>query len=164
MKNILSIFTSIFIIAVVLTSCKKENTTTTSTQKDTVILKDTVTVNDTIPHPITILGFYTGEIGNNGDYPSFQMGFLFRSDGTVRAYNNNISTPGYFDTSAIPPAEGTYVVSGDTVTTTCTYLNNPSNTFSTIAIIDSAFTYMQGTWGSGSLNTGGGYFFVYKHF
>jgi hypothetical protein len=164
MKNILYIFTSIFITAIVLTSCKKENTTTTSTQKDTIILKDTVTVNDTIPHPITIVGFYVGEIGNNTDYPSFQMDFLFRSNGTVRAYNNNISTPGYFDTTAIPPAEGTYVVSGDTVTTTCTYLNNPSNTFSTIAIIDSAFTYMQGAWGSGSLNTGGGNFFVYKQF
>ena len=164
MKNILSIFTIIFIAAMAFSSCKKVNTVTSTTQKDTLILKDTVTITDTIPHPVTILGFYTGKIGNNFDYPSFQMAFLFRSNGTVRAYNNNITTPGYADTSTIPAAEGTYIVSGDTVTTFCKYLYDTTNTFATLAIADSTFSYMEGSWGAGTLNTGGGYFFAYKQY
>jgi hypothetical protein len=176
MKNIFSLFIIIFIALVIFTSCSKPTvvntiTTTDTTHvydtvnvKDTFRFHDTTVIKDTIQHPITIVGYYTGKIGNNSDYPSFQLGFLFRADGTVRAYNNNITTPGYADTSTIPPAEGTYTVSGDTVRTTCTYLNNPSNTFSTIALIDSANTYMEGSWGPGTLYTGGGYFFVYKQF
>jgi hypothetical protein len=176
MKNILSIFTTLFIVSIIFVSCKKENITNTSTTKDTTLINDTIRIGDTfrikdttriidtIQHPITIVGFYVGAIGNNTDYPGFQMDFLFRSNGTVRVYDNDITTPGYFDTTAIPPAEGTYIVSGDTVTTTYSYLNNPSNTFSTISIINTSFTYMEGTWGSGTFNTGGGYFFVYKQY
>ncbi|HMG83057.1 MAG TPA: hypothetical protein VK559_08470 [Ferruginibacter sp.] len=164
MKIFVTIFTTAFLSSVILSSCKKEIAGTTSTIKDTVLVNDTVRINDTTPRPATIVGFYTGKIGNNTDYPSFQMAFLFRSNGTVRAFNNNITTPGYFDTSAIPPAEGVYLVSGDTVTTTCKYLYDTTNVFSTMAVIDSACTYMEGSWGSGSMNTGGGYFFVYKQF
>jgi hypothetical protein len=161
MKNIVTIFTTILVASIIFTSCKKENTTTTSVTEDTIILKDTVRINDTTPRPITIVGFYTGKIGNNTDYPSYQMAFLFRSDGTVRAYNNNITTQGYADTSTIPPAEGTYLLSGDTVTTYCKYLYDTTNTFSTQAIVDANFTYMEGTWGSG-MTLGAGNFFVYK--
>jgi hypothetical protein len=176
MKHILSIFTIFFITTVVFTSCKKEDVTNTTTTRDTTLvndsikiqdtirIRDTTIITDTIPHISTFIGFYVGKIGNNTDYPTFQIDFLFRSDGTVRAYNNNITTPGYFDTSAIPPAEGTYVLSGDTVTTTCAYVSNPSNIFSTIAIINSDSTYMEGTWGYGSFNNGGGSFYVYKQF
>lgn len=182
MKNIVSIFIAFFLVLVVFTSCKKQAVGTTTTTIDTTYtndtinvhdsiknntifrFKDTVTVTDTIVHPITIVGFYTGKIGNNTDYPSFQMAFLFRSDGTVRVYNNNISTPGYFDTSLIPPAEGTYIVAGNTVTTYCAYVSNPLNTFSTYGTLDSAFTYMDGTWGYGTATSGGGYYFSYKQF
>jgi hypothetical protein len=164
MKNIVFLFIAIFLVSIVVISCGKQNVSSTSTTWDTTHVNDTITVIDTLPYPATILGFYEGEIGNNTDYPSFQMDFLFRSDGTVRAYNNNITTSGYFDTSAIPPAEGTYTVSGDTIFTTCAYVGNPSDIFSTMAIVNSDSTYMEGSWGFGSLNSGGGYFFVYKHF
>ena len=182
MKNILSILTIVFIAAVICSSCKKENVTNTSTIRDTTYINDTINVNDsvktntifrfkdtittidTVVRPITIVGFYTGKIGNNTDYPSFQMAFLFRNDGTVRVYNNNISTPGYFDTSLIPPSEGTYTVVGSTVVTNCAYVSNPSNTFSTLGTLDSAFTYMDGSWGYGTATSGGGYYFSYKQY
>jgi hypothetical protein len=165
MKNIIRIFITIFITLILFASCKKGNTGTTSTITDTTTIKDTIRITDTLPHPITAFaGFYTGKIGNNSDYPSFQMAFLFRSDGTVRVYNNNISTPGNADTSIIPPAEGTYLLSGDTVTTYCRYLSDTTNTFSTFAIVDSSFSYMEGTWGFGMFNNGGGFFWVYKQY
>jgi hypothetical protein len=164
MKNIIFLFVTIFLLSVIFTSCSKPNVSTTTTTWDTTHVNDTTTIRDTLPYPATIIGFYVGQIGNSTDYPTFQMDFLLRSDGTVRAYNNNISTPGYFDTSAIPPAEGLYTVSGDTVFTTCAYVSNPTDIFSTMAILNSDSTYMEGSWGFGSVNTGGGYFFVYKHF
>jgi hypothetical protein len=176
MKNILSIFTITFITAVAFTSCKKGDIINTTTTRDTTLvndslriqdtirIKDTTRITDTIPHISTFIGFYVGKIANSTDYPTFQIDFLFRSDGTVRAYNNNSTTPGYFDTSAIPPAEGTYILSGDTVTTYCIYISDTTQKFSTIAIINSDSTYMAGSWGYGTINNGAGSFYVYKQF
>jgi|GEM_PF-946430 hypothetical protein len=163
MKNIVSISIVIFLISIIFTSCKKQDVTTTSTIYDTIIQKDTVRVQDTVPRPITLTGFYTGKIGNNSDYPSYNMAFLFRSNGTVRVYNNIGGTTSPTDTSAILPAEGTYSVSNDTVKTYCKYLYDTLNTFSTMAIVNSDSTYMEGAWGSG-MSVGSGFFFVYKKY
>jgi hypothetical protein len=164
MKNIVFIFIILFIGAIAFTSCKKNTVGSTSTKLDTTIINDTTKIFDTVPGPTTITGFYTGKIGNNGDYPSFQIAFIFRSNGTVRAYDNILSSPGATDTSTIAVAEGTYTVSGDTVTTYCKYLSDTTNAFSTLAIINSDSTYMEGSWGNQTFNTGGGYFFVYKQY
>jgi hypothetical protein len=163
MKDILLILIISFISVMIFSSCKKENITSTSTILDTIIVRDTTKTLDTVPGPMSITGFYIGKIGSNTDYPSFQMAFLFRSNGTVRAYNNILSMPGNVDTSDIPPAEGTYIVSHDTITTHCIYLYDTTNTFSTLAIVNSDSTYMEGAWGSG-MSIGSGFFFVYKKY
>ncbi|HTB51190.1 MAG TPA: hypothetical protein VK718_00330 [Ferruginibacter sp.] len=146
MKNLFSILIVSFILAIASTSCKKENVTRT------VIIKDTV------PPDTTIIGFFAGKIGDATDYPSIQFSLLFRGNGTVRVYQGG--TVG--DTSSIgtEPAEGTYFVSGDTVNTTFTF--SDATMFSTQAIIDPEFAYMGGSWGYGSTNNGGGYFFAAK--
>lgn len=163
MKNI--VFTSIiiFVIAVSFTSCKKQSVGTTSTKWDTTNVYDTSIILDSISGPKSITGFYIGKIGNSSDYPSFQMAFLLRTNGTARVYNNTLGMPGNVDTSSISPAEGTYIVSGDTVTTYCRYLYDTTNTFTTQGIVNSDSTYMEGSWGYG-MSIGSGNFFVYKEF
>ncbi|GAB3026545.1 hypothetical protein GCM10027051_34170 [Niabella terrae] len=105
------------------------------------------------PKP-TVVGYWTGEYGNGNDIPSHPYYFLFRSNGTVRVYADSE------DTATAGKAEGTYIVTGNTVKTT--YLYPPSTSYSTTATVDEGFTTMDGTWGSGASTSGLGTFRIFK--
>ncbi len=115
-----------------LTSCKKEKT----------------------PAP-SIVGFWAGKYGNGTTtYPATPYLALFRSNGTVRIFANKT------DTASASKAEGTYVVSGSTVTATYNY--SASEQYSVSATVDSKFTFIEGSWGSGTNTTDGGKWFMNK--
>src|ERR1700757_3878350 len=142
MKNIITLFITVFLLAVSMASCKKTTVT------KTMVIKDTIVIHDTIPYDTTIVGFFTGKIGSSNDYPSTQFDILFRANGTVRVYQGGPDTA----TAGLFPGEGTYTVSGDTVNTTYTFPD--STTFSATGTINPAFTYIGGSWGYGSINNG----------
>jgi hypothetical protein len=79
---------------------------------------------------------------------------LFRSNGTVRVFDG-------IDTASASKAEGTYTISGSTVTTNYTYLGS-GPTYSTSATVNSNFTFLEGTWGPGTSTSGSGQFFLVK--
>jgi len=121
----------ILVIAVaVLTSCKKDK-----------------------PSP-SVVGFWEGKYGFGGSVPDVGYFFLFRNNGTVRVYADQN------DTAKAAKAEGTYIVTGNTVKTTYTY--PPATSYSTIAEVDAGFTTMDGTWGGGANTSGSGTFRVFK--
>lgn len=101
----------------------------------------------------SLAGFWKGKYGNTTSYPSLGYAFLFRTDGTVRVFNN-------LDTAAALKAEGTYTLSGSTVSTKYTYSN--ATVYSTSAAMDAKMIFMEGTWGSGTNTTDGGKFFIVK--
>jgi len=102
----------------------------------------------------SIVGFWKGKYGSNTAYPNLTYAFLFRGNGTVRVFNNS-------DTANASKAEGTYTVTGNTVKTTYVY-SEILQQCSTIATVDSKFTFMEGTWGNGTNTTNGGYYFINK--
>ena len=104
----------------------------------------------------TVAGYWIGKYGNSSDAPSKFYAFLFRTGGTVRVYSN------IADTATANKAEGTYNVSGTTVTTTYKYLPGLTEQYSTTATADAGFTTMSGTWGSGVNTSGGGTFNLTK--
>ncbi|MGJ7033477.1 hypothetical protein [Niabella hirudinis] len=108
---------------------------------------------DATPPP-SVVGFWEGKYGNGSSVPGSSYFFLFRSNGTVRVYADNS------DTASAGKAEGTYIVSGNTVKTTYTY--PPSISYSTQAIVDAGFATMDGTWGSGANVSGSGTFRIFK--
>ncbi len=110
---------------------------------------------DVTPAPApSIVGLWKGKYGAVGDYPTLGYTMLFRSNGTVRVFDGT-------DTTIASKAEGTYSISGSTVTTNYTYLST-TNTYSTSATFNSIYTFMEGTYGSGAVTTGGGQFFLVK--
>ena len=106
------------------------------------------------PPPPTVVGYWEGKYGSGSAVPSAPYYFLFRSNGTLRVYADAT------DTASAGKAEGTYIVSGNTVKTTYTY--PPSTSYSTQSIIDAGFTTMDGTWGSGANVSGNGTFRIFK--
>lgn len=104
----------------------------------------------------SIIGLWKGKYGNGATtYPTSGYAFLFRKDGTVRVFNNA-------DTATAGKSEGTYTLSGSTVTTNYTYLAPASGTYSTTATVNANFSFMEGSWGSGTSTTSGGKFFINK--
>ena len=100
-------------------------------------------------------GYWTGLYGSGSAVPSQNYAWLFRANGTVRVYSQSA------DTSVASKAEGTYVLSGQTVTTTYTYVSGAiTGTFSTLAVADGDFINLTGTYGSGANNSGGGTFIL----
>jgi hypothetical protein len=131
------------IIAIVFASCSKDN-------NDTVLTPVTPT-----PAP-SMVGLWKGKYGNGATtYPTSGYAFLFRADGTVRVFNST-------DTATAGKAEGTYTKSGATVTCTYTYIAPSSGTYATSAAVDANFTFVEGTWGSGTNTTNGGMYFLNK--
>jgi hypothetical protein len=106
------------------------------------------------PAPPSIVGLWKGKYGGVAVYPNSGYTMLFRSNGSVRVFDGT-------DTTTASKAEGTYTISGSTVTTNYTYLTSPS-TFSTSATFNSIYTFMEGTWGSGAATSGSGQFFLVK--
>lgn len=130
--------------AIAFASCSKDDNSTVTTTPVT-----------TTPPP-SIVGLWKGKYGNGAaTYPTSGYAFLYRADGTVRVFNS-------IDTATAGKAEGTYIKSGATVTTTYTYLAPASGTYSTSATVDANFTFVEGTWGSGTNTTNGGMYFVNK--
>ncbi len=106
----------------------------------------------------SLVGFWKGKYGSGATtYPTNLYAFLFRSDGTVRVFTNTDTTAaGTFK------AEGTYVLSGSTVTTSYTYIAPGTGTNATSATVNPNFTFIEGTWGSGANTSNGGKFFISK--
>lgn len=119
--------------------------------------KSTTTVTTNIPPAPSILALWKGKYGSGTAYPNSGYAFLFRADGTVRVFNAQDTT-----LSTTAKAEGTYLKSGSTVTTTYTYLAPASGTYSTSATVDANITFIEGTWGSGTNTTNGGLYFINK--
>jgi len=101
----------------------------------------------------SVIGLWKGKYGNPTSYPNLGYALLFRTDGTVRVFDG-------VDTAAASKAEGTYSLSGSTVTSKYTYTGGSS--YSTSATIDPKMTFIEGTWGSGTNTTNGGKFFIVK--
>ncbi|MBY0476556.1 MAG: hypothetical protein K2Q24_02850 [Chitinophagaceae bacterium] len=106
------------------------------------------------PESPTIVGFWTGKYGSTTAYPSQGYSALFRANGTVRFFDGT-------DTTTASKAEGTYTVSGNTVTSTYTYLVG-SFQYSVSSTVDAKFTFLEGTYGSGVNTTNGGRWFMNK--
>ncbi len=128
-----------FIVAVIVSSlffisCKKENCPA--------------------PETASIVGFWQGKYGGTTNYPSLGYSALFRSNGTVRIFDGT-------DTAAASKAEGTYTIAGSTVTSTYAYLVGGTQ-YSISATVDSKFTFLEGTYGSGANTTNGGKWFMIK--
>ncbi|SDC81362.1 hypothetical protein [Niabella drilacis] len=107
-----------------------------------------------LPPAPSVVGYWEGKYGNGNAVPGQPYFFLFRSNGTVRVYADNA------DTASAGKAEGTYIVSGNTVKTTYTY--PPATSYSTQAVVDAGFATMDGTWGSGASVSGNGTFRIFK--
>lgn len=133
MKTSKLLFIVIGIIAVSLSACKK---------------------NDPAPG---LTGFWTGKYGSGNNYPTNGYAFLFRSDGTVRVFNDSDTT-----NAAVTRAEGIYSFLGSTVTAKYTYLNAGGSTFSVTGAVNSQFTFIEGTWGPGDNTSGNGRYFLVK--
>jgi hypothetical protein len=104
----------------------------------------------------TIVGFWSGKYGGTTTYPAFGYSILFRSNGTVRVFDGADTT----SLAAHAKAEGSYTVSGSTVTTTYVY---PSGiTYGTTGVVDAKLTFLEGIWGPASDPTASGRFFVNK--
>lgn len=106
------------------------------------------------PESPTLVGLWQGKYGGTTVYPTMGYSALFRSNGTVRIFDGT-------DTATASKAEGAYTLSGSTVTATYTYLGSgPQYSFS--ATVDSKFSFLEGTYGSGTSTTGGGKWFMVK--
>jgi hypothetical protein len=99
-------------------------------------------------------GLWKGKYGVGTSAPGYGYAFLFRNNGTVRVFNDS-------DTATASKAEGTFSVTGSTVTTTYKYIT-AGDQYSTTAVMDTKSTFIEGTWGSGSNTTNGGKFFIVK--
>jgi len=136
MKRVTFFFVAIFSLCIIFLSCKKSN--------------------DPAPVDPGYVGLWKGKYSNSSTaYPTSGYAFLFRSNGTVRVFNNA-------DTTAASKAEGTYSISGSTMSTTYTYIAPASGQFSTSTTINPTFTFQEGTWGSGTNTTNGGNYFIVK--
>ncbi len=102
----------------------------------------------------SLVGFWAGKYGYSSDYPTTGYAALFRANGTVRFFNS-------VDTATATKAEGTYAISGSTITASYTYIG-VGDSYSVSAIVDSKFTFLEGSWGSGANTTNGGKWFMTK--
>jgi hypothetical protein len=100
------------------------------------------------------VGLWKGKYGVGTSAPNYGYAFLFRNNGTVRVFNSS-------DTATAGKAEGTFSVTGSTVTTTYKYIT-AGDQYSTTAVMDTKSTFIEGTWGSGTNTTNGGKFFIVK--
>jgi hypothetical protein len=108
---------------------------------------------DPTPTAPAHVGLWKGKYGSPGSYPTTNWWMLFKSDGKVRVYDGA-------DTTSASKADGTYSISGGTITTSYAY--SVSNTYSTTATINAQSTFQEGTYGTGTATTGGGNFFLVK--
>ncbi|RXK57701.1 hypothetical protein ESA94_19440 [Lacibacter luteus] len=113
----------------ILTSCKKKNCPA--------------------PEAPSMVGFWVGKKNTNtaasGTYPTVGFALLFRSNGTVRAVNYPDSSTGF-------KGEGTYQVTGNTVTATYLFAGAPFDARENItATVNSSFSFMEGNRTVGNL-------------
>ncbi|MBI3138412.1 MAG: hypothetical protein HYZ15_07495 [Sphingobacteriales bacterium] len=107
-----------------------------------------------IPETPSIVGFWQGKYGGTTSYPNSGYSALFRSNGTVRFFDGA-------DTATANEAEGTYSVIGSTVTASYNYLFSGFQ-YSVSATVDSKFTFLEGTFGTGVNTSGDGKWFMIK--
>jgi hypothetical protein len=153
MKKIFTLFTLVFIFAIILVSCKKEIVTNTIYIKDTAI-HNPVTITDTV-NGRKIVGYWPGTFENPGYWPDWQFSFLFRSDGTVRVY-----IYGTDSTDAPTTGEGQYQVTDSLVVTK---LNIGGSLYSSIDTLrNGSFIFIEGTIGQGLSTSGFGVNIAHK--
>jgi len=152
MKNAISLFTVVFLFVITFSSCKKDIVTKTVT--DTITNTDTVKIiqKDTVAAAPSVIGFWAGGSAQASppiEYPNQEFSFLFRNDNTVRVY---IAGTNVTDTSSASSntAEGTYSISGQTITISFTYFGS----YIGVAVLNNSLTFMQGTVGIAPSTTG----------
>lgn len=93
-----------------------------------------------------VAGFWKGKYNYyTTGYPDRVMYVLFRSDSTVRVYQNNI------DTSLASKANGTYTIKGDSVIANYVFTGYAFNAYQTLKmVVNPSFTFMEGITGLGS--------------
>ena len=106
------------------------------------------------PEAASIVGFWKGKWGSADSYPAYGYAALFRANGTVRVFDGA-------DTATASKAEGTYTVSGTTVTSSYLY-QGASTPILISAKVDAKFTFLEGTWGNSPSSTNGGKWFMNK--
>jgi hypothetical protein len=143
MKNLPFYSVIMLVLAIMFASCKKDTVT------------KTVTVIDTVAPVKTMVGFWRGDFAGPGVYPNQPFSVLFRSDSTLRIYEDGFSN---IDTASAIASEGTYSLSGITLTMQFTYLNH----YNLVATVDSATTFFQGTAGIAPGTSGDFVFIDYK--
>lgn len=107
-----------------------------------------------------IVGYWDGKYGMGNAVPTGLIALLFRKDGTVRAYYDYASA-NRTDTAQGDKAEGTYFVTGTTVKASYRFLQGGDGT-SILGTLNTAFTAIDGTYGSGTNTSNGGSFRIFK--
>jgi hypothetical protein len=105
----------------------------------------------------SLKGYWVGKYGNGATtYPDKPQALLFRENGTLRVWANTT------DTAVATKAEGTYTVAGNVITCSYTYLAPAAGTYSVRTEVNTIYSFMEGSWGSGSSTTSGGKVFFAK--
>ncbi|MGB4844621.1 MAG: hypothetical protein WBP16_09160 [Ferruginibacter sp.] len=93
-----------------------------------------------------VAGFWKGKYNYyTTGYPDKIMYVLFRSDSTVRVYQNNA------DTALASKANGTFTIKGDSVIANYVFTTYAFNALQTLKmVVNPSFTFMEGITGLGS--------------
>lgn len=103
----------------------------------------------------SIQGYWEGKYGDASGYPSIFFAFVIKSDGTAEVYS------GGADTASSAKGKGNYTFLDNKLNLTYNY--SGSNVFNATATTTSAFTMIEGTWGTGASYSNGGKFFMGKN-
>lgn len=90
------------------------------------------------PETPSIVGYWKGQYGLSTSNPNQFMAILYRANGTVRAYADGS------DSTTANKAEGTYTISGTSITTNFQF-SGVAPTTST-GTVDSKFTLIRANW------------------
>lgn len=105
---------------------------------------------DVSPAP-TMEGKWVGKWGF-GNNPTTYFSFTINSNGTLIVEEGN----------PIDPGTGTWTLNGDTFKAIYSYNDSPSDKLNVAAKVNPARTEIEGEWGSGEVNQGGGTFYMVK--
>jgi hypothetical protein len=105
----------------------------------------------TQPTVLSANGKWVGKYGPVNAIPTYYYAFEFNAGGTMVVKSNDATLP---DTGT-----GTWSISGDSLRSTYTY-TSAGSTYSIIGKYDGHSNIINGTWGAGTNNTGGGTFTI----
>lgn len=136
MKRFTSLVSSlvIAIVAVTLTSCKKDEVEAASP---------------------SLQGYWVGKYGGLTNYPTNFFAFVIKADGTAKVYADGS------DTASSAKGAGNYTFIDNKFNITYTYPGS-GTVLNVTATTTSGFTMMEGTWGTGASYSNSGRFFMGK--